>query len=308
MGLRDLLAAMRGRLARQEGAVSEHGGPIGREDTVWGHGPGVHVDDTEAWEWFDWDEGDPPAELEAWADGIQERMPYLPDGSLLYDLGAGLRIDELESAKDDAFRVRVREFHQATLDAFRLATKPDEWIYAIDEPEAGYGYCYRFWPHRATETTRWYVSPIPDGDDEFFVSRDFDWGLLALFGGFPHADWQVAVFGQPLIDAFAVNPPQGFSTRLQGAAFSQGDPEVRQRESNSAVLMFQLGLNCELAKHHGLWNEDLERRYRKLAKLEAESGDEGQALELLAGLIARVELALADAGVEYVPAMSHLEG
>jgi hypothetical protein len=285
--------------------LAENRGPIGREDTVWGHGPGVHEEDQVAWEWLG---EDVPAELEEWAGRVQDRMPHLPDDSIPYDLGAGLGLGEVESVREPSFRARVTDLHQDVLDAFRRATTPDEWLYAIDEPEAGYYYSYRFWPHRATATTKWYVSPVPDGDDEYFAASDFTWGLLGLFGGFPHADWQMCVFGRPFLDALAQNPPRAFATVLEGDAFSQQDPAERELDAKTSILMFTLGLNCQLARDHGVWSRDLERRYRKLQRLEEMPGGiTEEHLKVVAGLIARVELALDEAGVEYQSALSHLD-
>jgi Protein of unknown function (DUF2716) len=284
--------------------LEENRGPIGREGTVWGHGPGVHAEDRVAWEWLG---EDVPAELEEWAGRVQDRMPHLPDDSILYDLGAGLGLDEVESVREPSFRARVTELHRDVLEAFRGATGPDEWLYAIDEPEAGYYYCYRFWPHRATDTTKWYVSPVPDGDDEYFAASDFTWGLLGLFGGFPHAEWQVCVFGPRFLDALARDPPRALSTVLEGDAFSQRDPTERDLETKTSILMFTLGLNCQLARDHGVWSRDLERRYRKLLRLEEVPGGNEEHLKVVAGLIARVELALDEAGVEYQSALSHLD-
>jgi hypothetical protein len=283
--------------------LEENRGPIGREDTVWGHGPGVHADDQVAWEWLG---EDVPAELEEWSERVQNGRPHLPEDSILYDLRAGLGLEEVESVREPAFRARVTDLHHDVLEAFRRATAPDEWIYAIDEPEAGYYYSYRFWPHRATETTKWYVSPIPDGDDEYFVANDFTWGLLGLFGGFPHADWQVCVFGRRFLDALAQQSPRALSTVLGGDAFSQQDPAERAVETKTSILMLTLGLNCQLARDHGVWSRDLERRYRKLQRLEKEPGGNEELLQVVAGLIARVELALDEAGVEYQSALSHL--
>lgn len=317
MSLRDLYWSARDLFARPKSEpwsaeeaerwrreLEENRGPIGREDTVWGHGPGVHTEDQVAWEWLG---EDVPAELEEWARRVQDSMPHLPADSMLYDLNAGLGLAEVESVREPSFRARVTELHRDVLAAFRRATAPDEWLYAIDEPEAGYYYCYRFWPHRATETTRWYVSPVPDGDDEYFAASDFTWGLLGLFGGFPRADWQVCVFGRRFFDALARDPPRAFSTVLEGDAFSQQDSAERAVETKTSILMFTLGLNCQLARDHGVWSRDLERRYRKLQRLEEDPGGNEELLKVVAGLIARVELALDEAGVEYQSALSHLD-
>jgi hypothetical protein len=214
-------------------------GPLGREGTVWGHGPGVHEEDRAAWEWLG---DDVPAELREWSERVRAGMPRLYTESMLYDLDAGLGLEEGTSVRDPSFRPRVTDLHREVLEAFRRATAPDEWLYAIGEPEAGDYYSYRFWPHRATETTKWYVSPIPDGDDEYFVSADFTWGLLGLFGGFPHADWQVCVFGRRFLDVLAQDRPRAFSTVLEGDAFSQQDPAERELETKTSILMFTLGL------------------------------------------------------------------
>ena len=222
---------------------------------------------------------------------------------MLYDLDAGLELGDLH-VRDPLVQARVKELHRDVRGAFRRATRPDEWIYAIDEPEAGYYYCYRYWPHRTSDETKWYVSPVPDGDNEFFVSSDFSWGLLALFGGFPSAGWQVCVFGERLLAALSENPPRALSVMLEGDAFTQGDPEEDALEHKTALLMLKLGLNCQLARDHGLWSRDLERRYSKIDK---SSPEDKVDIEVVAGLIARVELALAEAGIEFEPAMSHFD-
>jgi hypothetical protein len=148
---------------------------------------------------------------------------------------------------------------------------------------------------------------VPDGDDEYFVAQDFSWGLLGLFGGFPHADWQVCAFGERLLAALAAAPLPALSSILERDAFSQGDPEPRAIETKTSVLISTLGVNCELARERGLWSRDLERRYGELRRLEEDGADEGW-LETVAGLIAHVERALAEAGIEYTPAMSALKG
>jgi hypothetical protein len=71
--------------------------------------------------------------------------------------------------------------------------------------------------------------------------------------------------------------------------------------------MFTLGLNCQLARDHGVWSRDLERRYRKFERLEHKPRSEEADLKVVAGLIARVELALDEAGVEYQSALAHLD-
>ena len=110
-----------------------------------------------------------------------------------------------------------------------------------------------------------------------------------------------------MIGALAEAPLPALSTTLESDAFSQGDSEQRVLESKTATLMFTLGLNCQLARDNGLWTRDLERRYRELQRLEEDdAGNEGH-LEGVAGLIARVEQALAEARVEYTPAMSALK-
>jgi hypothetical protein len=283
--------------------LEEDRGPIGREDTVWGHGPGVHAEDQSAWEWLG---EDVPAELEEWSERVQDGMPHLPADSMLYDLREGLGLAEVESVREPSFRARVTELHRDVLAAFRQAMAPDEWLYAIDEPEESCYYSYRFWPHRATETTKWYVSPVPDGDHQYFAASDFTWGLLGLFGGFSHPEWQVCAFGPRFLDALSQDPPRAFSTVLEGDAFSQQDPAERDLETKTSILMFTLGLNCQLARDHGVWSRDLERRYRKLQRLEETPGREEEHLKVVAQLITHVERALDEAGVKYQSALSHL--
>jgi hypothetical protein len=52
------------------------------------------------------------------------------------------------------------------------------------------------------------VSPVPDGDSQFFLAQDFSWGILAFFEGRPRPP--DCVFGQAIIDAFDADPPPGW--------------------------------------------------------------------------------------------------
>jgi len=104
------------------------------------------------------------------------------------------------------------ELHRSYLHALQRVTEPDEWVYALDCPDVCWLYCYRFWPHRAQVWSRWYASPVPNGDDEYFLAEDFSWGVLAFFSPSPEA-WEVSggcAFGQRLIDAFDADPPPGW--------------------------------------------------------------------------------------------------
>ena len=165
------------------------------------------------WQWLPERER---VQLEQWAGAVDVELPRLPAVSVLYDLDSGF---ERKDEGDEGFAELVDDFHKCTLHAFQRATEPGGWVYAIEEPEACYLYSYRFWPHRAPDDTRWYVTPVPGGDHQFFVSQDFRWGILGLFpsvdAGLKRYGWgTVCVFGQQLIDAFAVEPPRAFATRL----------------------------------------------------------------------------------------------
>jgi hypothetical protein len=103
------------------------------------------------------------------------------------------------------------EIARSALRAFRLCTRPDEWIYAWDAVDEYSDWLYRFWPHRATEPVDWEVSFYPNGDCQVFVSQAFDWGILTNCSGPQLADWTLTVFGQPLLDAFTGHWPSGWS-------------------------------------------------------------------------------------------------
>ena len=174
---------------------------------------GVHPSDREVWQWLPQRDR---VQLEEWADAVQAELPRLPAGSVLYDIDTGL---ERREQGDECFAELLDDFHKCTLHAFQRATNPGDSVYAIEEPEACYLYSYRYWPHRASDDTRWYVTPVPGGDHQFFVSQDFRWGILGLFEsvdpGPNRYGWgTVCVFGQPLIDAYAVELPRAFNTRL----------------------------------------------------------------------------------------------
>jgi len=66
------------------------------------------------------------------------------------------------------------------------------------------------WPRRRfVLLRRWYASPVPNGDNQYFLAQDFSWGILAY-------DWAISewhescVFGQAIIDAFDADPPPGW--------------------------------------------------------------------------------------------------
>src|SRR5262249_29114563 len=128
---------------------------------------------------------------------------------VVYDLDRGL--------DDEVYGEDAEDLYRCTLHALQRATQPDEWVYALEAPEPLGGYGWRFWPHRAAERSRWYASPIPNGDNQYFFCQDFQSGILAFFGGWISRAtsatwwWELCVFGQGLLDAFATEPPRAFS-------------------------------------------------------------------------------------------------
>ena len=98
------------------------------------------------------------------------------------------------------------ELHRSYLHALQRVTDPDQWVYAIDDPNSMYW--FRFWPHRGRVRSRWYASPVPNGDSQFFLAQDCSWGILAFDEGL---EWTSdGVFGQAIIDAFDADPPPGW--------------------------------------------------------------------------------------------------
>ena len=136
---------------------------------------------------------------------FDERLKRLPEPFVLYDLDRGLGEIGEGNFDEDA-----DDLHCCTLHALQRATQPDEWVYALDAPERSWWYGYRFWPHRVTDKTRWYASPIPNGDNQYFLCQDLQSGILSFFGGAGWW-WLLCVFGQRLLDAFAAEPPRAFS-------------------------------------------------------------------------------------------------
>src|SRR5262249_35791286 len=110
------------------------------------------------------------------------------------------------------------------LHALQQVTEPDQWVYAIDDPRS---VCwFRFWPHRGRVRSRWYASPVPNGDSQFFLAQGFGWGVLAFDEGL---EWpKDGVFGQAIIDAFDADPPagwrDGYDTRKE--RLGSGRPSV----------------------------------------------------------------------------------
>jgi hypothetical protein len=159
----------------------------------------VLPEDRGIWERFP---GEAPQAVRDWAERLNEDM-RLPVPYVLYE------------AYDVAFGELEEELHRCYLRALQRVTEPDEWVYAIDMPEVCWIYCYRFWPHRSRVRSRWYASPVPNGDGQWFLSQTFEWGILAFFaGGF---EWEKScVFGQRLIDAFDEQPPPGWRSPRDG--------------------------------------------------------------------------------------------
>jgi hypothetical protein len=128
-----------------------------------------------------------------------------PEPSVLVDLAW------IESHPRDASRNAFDEIERLALRAFRLCTDSDEWIWAWDAPEEYSDQLYRFWPHRAASDGSWLVTLYPDGDDQVFVSQNFDWGVYAHFQCSPLDFWALRVFGKRLLDALTGHWPTGWA-------------------------------------------------------------------------------------------------
>jgi hypothetical protein len=156
----------------------------------WGEWVDPGTEDRAAWERLTEEERRPAQD---WVDtlGANERAPdpFVP--YFAYEFGWS----------------HEEELHRSYLHALQRVTEPDEWVYAIDDPQSVMW--YRFWPHRGRVHSRWYASPVPNGDSQFFLAQDFSWGILAFFGG---EEWETVdgVFGQVIIDAFDADPPPGW--------------------------------------------------------------------------------------------------
>ena len=138
---------------------------IGKDWNHWGE---VFPEDRETWEWMAEEETRP---VQAWQEQWTTRTyprPYrveetwtFPDPHVVYTAY------EFRSWEPGAARSEIPkevELHRCYLRALRRVTEPDEWVYAVATPEEGWGYGYRFWPHRGKVHAQWYASPIANDD------------------------------------------------------------------------------------------------------------------------------------------------
>jgi hypothetical protein len=111
------------------------------------------------------------------------------------------------------------EIERLALRAFRLCTRPDESIFVWDEIS---GHHYRFWPHREATSgpERWPAGFFPDGDDQVWVSQDFEWGIHAVFVPLD-SSWHLLVFGKRLLDALTGYWPTGWSAIIRRSSHSR---------------------------------------------------------------------------------------
>lgn len=144
----------------------------------------------------------PPKWVESWL--------RLPPPSATYDLDSWLG----EPALGPSYDLLAEDLNLAVYEALRECTAVDEWVYAVDEPE-GADRCFRFWPHRAGDRMIREVSPIPNGDDQVFISKDFRWGLYSTWRFDESVDWALSIFGKQFIDAFEALQPQAVSRRIR---------------------------------------------------------------------------------------------
>lgn len=97
-----------------------------------------------------------------------------------------------------------RDTNMKTLAAFRRCCSKQQRLYALNWHHA----CYWLWPHRPFDSDNpasWHVPVEPNGD-YIFLAED------ASFGIFGHP-WEetMCVWGQPLLDAFALDMPLLFT-------------------------------------------------------------------------------------------------
>src|SRR5262245_18120515 len=121
-------------------------------------------------------------------------------------------LDFPEHEHDQIKRLSLREF--------RACTRAEEWSWAWDAPEDYSSELYRFWPHRAASPVFSQVSFYPDGDDQAFVLKGFEWGIYAYCSHDEVDGWALLVFAEPLLRAFASHWPPAWS-RVMGTSEHQ---------------------------------------------------------------------------------------
>lgn len=88
--------------------------------------------------------------------------------------------------------------------ALRSCTRPGERLYALDWQHP----CYVFDPHHTGATAdheSWPVPVLPNGDHYIFLAPDLRFGLIGNC-----VEQTICVFGQPLLDLLAGDPPRVF--------------------------------------------------------------------------------------------------
>lgn len=88
--------------------------------------------------------------------------------------------------------------------ALRSCTQPGERLYALDWQHP----CYFFDPHHPGATVdheSWPVPVLPNGDHYIFLAPDLRFGLIGNC-----VEQTICVFGQPLLDLLAGDPPRVF--------------------------------------------------------------------------------------------------
>lgn len=140
------------------------------------------------WKYFDFVPGlQPPFRFTAPAPSVTYSISKAYEGDL----------EDLRNAE--------RDLNVKTLAAFRKCTETEQFLFAIDWFHQG----FRFWPHRAFDASNlnaWRVPIFPNGDYYIFLTGAFSFGIF----GHPWGEW-ICVFGQPLLDAFALDMPLLFT-------------------------------------------------------------------------------------------------
>ncbi|UYZ24415.1 DUF2716 domain-containing protein [Mesobacillus jeotgali] len=130
---------------------------------------------------------------------------YVPNPFSTYDisryLNGSLDLEELD--------FNYKDLEEKAISAFQKVTNNGEYFYSLDWQHPGY-WVNPFLEFPKDEFNEWIIPIVPDGDYNFFIQEDFQWGFL----GHP---WEgsITIFGKELIEAFEKDRPEMFNTILR---------------------------------------------------------------------------------------------